>query len=113
MLLYEKYSISHINYNTGIITIEHSGDIEEDFEGLIRGFAKLTEGRKESLGMMQYRVTNAPFDFIFQIDFIEGIVIVAEDMRKIDKIVGYIKESIADINYNLLYYYKSRLAQGS
>ncbi len=108
MLFNEKYGIAHINYNTGRIIIEHSADeelsgLEDNFEGLIRGFAKLCGGERESLGMEQYRVTTSPHEFIFQLDGIDGIVITVENMRKIDEIVRYIKDSLADINYNMLY----------
>ena len=104
MLFNEKYGIAHINFSTGRIIIEHDNvEIEENFEGLIRGFAKLTGGQRESLGMMQYSVTKLPYEFIFQIDSLDGIIITIENMRKIDEIVQYIKNSLADINYNMLY----------
>lgn len=108
MLFYEKYAVSHINFSTGRILIEHSADesdpdVDRGFDGLIHGFSKLTGGRRESMGMQQYRVTKSPYDFIFQIDGRDGIVITVEDMRKIDEIVRYIKNAIADINANMLY----------
>lgn len=108
MLFNEKYAISHIDFNTGRIIVDASDDEfssspEDNFNGLIRGFARLVEGERESLGMMQYRVTNSPFDFIFQFDTVYGIVIESEDLRSMDKMVKYIKDSLSDINYNMLY----------
>ena len=104
----EKYGIIHVNYSTGRIIIEHTDDeelsgIDENFEGLIRGFSKLIGGERESLGMLQYCVAKSPYDFIFQIDGRDGIVITVENMRKIDETVRYIKNALADINYNMLY----------
>ena len=108
MLFNEKYGISHINFNAGWIIIDSSYDMYEDeenaaFHGLVRGFSKLIDDEIESLGMMQYKIRNAPFDFIFQFDNTHGIVIVAENMKHIDKLVNYIKNSLYDINYNMLY----------
>lgn len=108
MLFNEKYAISHISYNTGRIIIEYQIDEElkepeENFEGLIRAFSRLTGRERESLGMMQYRVGNLPFEFIFQLEIHDGIVIVIEDMRIIDDAIKYIKNSLYDINYNMLY----------
>ena len=109
MLFNEKYAVSHISYNTGRIIVDYSSDLEyaqDDeavFHGLIRGFSKLIGGERESMGMMQYRITNAPHDFVIQWDNMYGIVIVVENMRNIDEIVKYIKNSIYDINYNMLY----------
>ena len=108
MLFNEKYGISHISYNTGRIVIdfsesEYAEDETDNLQGLIRGFSRLTGGERESLGMMQYKITNAPYDFIIQWDTMYGIVITVEDMRKIDETVGYVKNSIQEINYNMLY----------
>ena len=108
MLFNEKYGISHISYNTGRILIDFRADedlceIEENFEGLIHAFSKLTGGERESLGMSQYRVGKSPFEFIFQLEGRDGIVLVVEDMRKIDETIKYIKNSLYDINYNMLY----------
>ena len=108
MLFNEKYGISHISYTTGRILIEHKPDeeletIEENFEGLIRGFARLAESERESLGMMQYKVSGSPYDFVFQLENSDGIVMIVEDMRRIDETVRYIKDSLADINHNMLY----------
>ena len=114
MLFNEKYGISHISYNTGRILIDFSEDeffvTEDDFfyfnehlEGLIRGFSRLIGGERESLGMMQYKISNSPYEFVLQWDTQHGIVIIVEDMRKIDEIVKYIKNSIYEINYNMLY----------
>lgn len=108
MLFNEKYGIAHISYSTGRILIEHSPDeelpgAEENFDGLLRGFSKLIGGERESLGMSQYRIAGAPFEFIFQLDSLDGIVISVENMRRIDEIVDYVKNSLANINYNMLY----------
>ena len=108
MLFNEKYGISHISYNTGRIIVdfeddEYSENETDNLQGLIRGFSRLIGGERESLGMMQYKITNSPYDFIIQWDTMYGIVITVEDMRKIDEIVGYIKNSIHEINYNMLY----------
>ena len=108
MLFNEKYGIAHVSYNTGRILIEHRSDeylngTEDNFHGLIRGFSRLIGSEREGLGMMQYRIANAPYEFIFQLDSLDGIVITVEDMRKIDTIIRYIKDSLADINYNMLY----------
>lgn len=108
MLFNEKYAISHINYNTGRIIIECADNDEycenetDNLQGLIRGFSRLIGGERESLGMMQYKIKNSPYDFIIQWDTMYGIVITVEDMRKIDEIVGYVKNSIQEINYNML-----------
>lgn len=109
MLFNEKYAVSHVSYNTGRIIVDYSNDSEygEDEEaalyGLIRGFSKLIGGERESLGMMQYKITNAPHEFVIQWENMYGIVIVVENMKQIDEIVKYIKNSIYDINYNMLY----------
>lgn len=108
MLFNEKYGISHINFSTGWISIDAADDEfsyseTDSFEGLIRGFSRLIGGERESLGMMQYRITNSPYDFVFQWDNAQGIIIVAEDIGKIDSIVKYIKNSLSEINYNMLY----------
>lgn len=108
MLFNEKYAVSHINYSTGRVCIEHSSDgelstPEENFEGLIYAFTRLTGGRRESLGMQQYGVSSSPYEFVFQLEAHDGIVIVVENMRKIDETVRYIRDSLADINYNMLY----------
>ncbi len=108
LLFNEKYGIAHVSYNSGRVLIEHTCDeelptTEDNFNALIHGFSRLTGGRRESLGMMQYRVESAPFDFIFQLDNLDGIVISVEDMRRVDETVRYIKESLSDINYNMLY----------
>lgn len=108
MLFNEKYAIAYINFSTGRIIVDSADDefsysLEDNFNGIIRGFAKLVGGERESLGMMQYRVTNLPFDFIFQCDPNLGIIIESENIRNIDKMVRYIKDSLQDINYNMLY----------
>ena len=110
MLFNEKYGISHISYNTGRIIIDYVDEDNEDYlcedaglEGLIRGFARLIGGIRESLGMMQYRITNSPYEFVIQWDTMYGIVITVENMRKLDEIVNYVKNSIQEINYNMLY----------
>ena len=108
MLFNEKYAISHVNFNTGRILIDHSTDeeltnIDENFDGLIRGFCRLTGGCREGIGMNRYIVRRAPCEFAFQIDLLDGIVITVENMRKIDETVIYIKTALADINKNMLY----------
>ena len=109
MLFNEKYAISHVSYSTGRIIIDYSIDSEyneceeEVLQGLIRGFSKLIGGERESLGMMQYKIADAPHDFIIQWENLNGIVIVVENMRKIDETVKYLKNSIQEINYNMLY----------
>ncbi len=108
MLFNEKYGISHISYSTGRIIIEYadneySEDETDSLQGLIRGFSRLIGGERESLGMLQYKITNSPYEFVIQWDSMYGIVIVVEDMRRVDEIVGYVKNAIYDINYNLLY----------
>lgn len=108
MVFYEKYAISHVNFSTGWITIdvaydEYSSGEDDCMSGLLRGFSKIIGGEIESLGMMQYRISKSPYDFIFQWDLERGIVIVVEDMRKITEIFRYIKTSLDDINMNLLY----------
>lgn len=108
MLFNEKYGISHINFSTGWISIdsaddEYSYSETDSFDGLIRGFSRLIGGERESLGMMQYKITNSPYDFVFQWDKTQGIVIVVENIAKMDTTVKYIKESLSEINYNMLY----------
>ncbi len=108
MLFNEKYGISHISYNSGRILIdcsesEFSCDDNDGFEGLIRGFSRLIGEDHESLGMMQYKIKNSPYEFVIQWDTMYGIVIIVEDMRKIDEIVKFVKNSIYEINYNMLY----------
>lgn len=105
MLFNEKYGISHISYNTGRIIIDYADDGSEtdNLQGLIRGFSRLIGGERESLGMMQYKITNSPYEFIIQWDTMNGIVITVENMRKLDEIVKYVKNSIQEINYNMLY----------
>ncbi len=105
MLFNEKYAISHINFSTGFIAIEHSGEYteEEPITGLVRGFSRLIGQDSESMGLMQYKIRNAPHDFVIQWDSEYGVVIVAEDIRQMDKIVKYVKNSLYEINYNLLY----------
>ncbi len=108
MLFNEKYGIAHVSYNTGRVMIDHTADDEissadDCFDALIYGFSRLIGGRRESLGMMQYRIDGSPYDFIFQLDSRDGIVITIEDMRRIDEIIAYIKASLADINRNSLY----------
>lgn len=105
MLFNEKYAISHINFSTGFIAIEHSGDdmSEEPLTGLVRGFSRLIGDEGESLGLMQYKIRNSPHEFVIQWDSEYGVVVVAEDIRKMDEIVKYIKNSLYEINYNMLY----------
>ena len=107
-ILNEKYAVSHISYSTGRICIDHTPDeelasLEDNFEGLIYAFSRLIGGRRESLGIQQYAVNSSPYDFVFQLEERSGIVIVIEDMRKIDEAVRYIRDSLYDINYNMLY----------
>ena len=52
---------------------------------------------------MQYKIRNSPHDFVIQWDSDYGVVIVAEDIRRIDEIAKYVKNSLYEINYNLLY----------
>lgn len=108
MLFNENFGIAHINFNTGRVIIDYSHDEFTDpqdnaFDGLLRGFSKLIGGRIESLGMMQYKIQNCPYDFIIQWDNLDGIVISVENMNKIDDTVKYIRKSLYDINYNMLY----------
>lgn len=104
MLFNEKYAISYINFNTGFIAIDCSGECGEDpMDGLIRGFSRLVGEESESLGMMQYKIRNSPHEFIIQWDSTYGVVIVAEDIRKMDETVAYVKNSLYEINYNMLY----------
>ena len=106
MLFNEKYAISHINFSTGFIAIEHDIDDitdEEPLSGLVRGFSRLIGEEIESIGLMQYKIRNSPHDFVIQWDSDYGVVIVAEDIRRIDEIAKYVKNSLYEINYNLLY----------
>ncbi len=106
MLFNEKYAISHINFSTGFIAIEHNGSeysYDEPLTGLVRGFSRLIGQESESLGTLQYKIRNSPHDFIIQWDGTYGVMIVAEDIRKMDEIVKYIKNSLYEINYNSLY----------
>ena len=110
MLFNEKYGISHISYNTGRIIIDYSNDddgyYEEEIDhmlALVKGFSKLLGDEHESMGMMQYRIRNSPYEFVIQWDNLCGIVITVENMRKLDEIVRFIKNSIYEINYNMLY----------
>ncbi len=108
MLFNEKFGISHINYNSGRICIDYSADEqlsspEDNLWGLIEGFSRLCGGIRESTGYASYSVSNSPYEILFSLTNNEGIVITVEDMRKIDDIVKYVKDSIADINYNMLY----------
>ncbi|MDE7390284.1 MAG: hypothetical protein K2M82_05015 [Lachnospiraceae bacterium] len=108
MLFNEKYAISHVNFNTGWIVIDYDGYIPPEWEedeyyglnALIRSFAKFMDGEIISLGMMQYKIDNSPFDFVFQWDNEVGIVIVVEDLNKIGQMFNYIKETLAEINVN-------------
>lgn len=111
MLFNEKYGISHVNFSTGWILIDVNDDElssyeKESFDGLLRGFSKLIGGEIESLGMGQYKTENSPYDFIFQWDSNFGIVIVAENINRIDETVKYIKNSLEEINCNMLYEYR-------
>ncbi len=108
MLFNEKYGITHINYNTGWILVdcaddEYSEDETFGLDGIIRGFSRLIGGERESLGMMQYRIDKSPYEFVLHYDTTHGIVIIVEDMRRLDETVKYIKNSIQEINYNMLY----------
>lgn len=108
MLFNEKYGISHIDYNTGRILVDCADEEYSVYEtggldGIIRGFSRLIGGERESIGMMQYKIAKSPYDFVFHFDTAYGIVITVEDMRKLDETVRYIKNSIHEINYNLLY----------
>lgn len=108
MLFNEKYAISHVSFNTGRILIEHSTDeelqnIDDNFDGLIRAFCRLTGGCREGIGMNRYIVRSAPCEFALQLDSSDGIVITVENMHRIDETVRYIKNALADINKNMLY----------
>ncbi len=106
MLFNERYAISHINFNTGFIAIDHSDDeymTDDPITGLVRGFSRLIGQEYESLGLMQYKIRNSPFEFVIQWDREYGVVIVAENIRKMDEIVKYVKNSLYEINYNMLY----------
>ena len=106
MLFNEKYAISHINFNTGFIAIDYSDSgliDEEPIVGLVRGFSRLIGEESESLGLMQYKIKNSPHEFIIQWDSSYGVIIVAEDIRKMDEIVKYVRNSLYEINYNMLY----------
>ena len=108
MILNEKYGISYINYNTGIIYIEYTCDeylnsIDENFQGLIQGFSKLCNGHRESLEYYSYTISNLPYDISFTMTNSGQILMFIENMRKIDEAVKYIKNSLIEINYNMLY----------
>ncbi len=109
MILNEKYGISHISFSTGRISVEcdEAGEtIDECFNGLLSGFSRLTGGNTADVGMGQYTVEKLPYDIVFQLDGADSIVIVAEDMRHIDEIVRYVRESLCEINANMLYEYR-------
>ncbi len=106
MILNEKYAVSHINYSTGRICVESDGEddsMEDSLFALLRGFARLVGGEVVDMGMRQYAVEKSPYDFVFQIDSMDGIVITVEDMTHIDEIVRYVRESLCEINVNMLY----------
>ncbi len=106
MLFNERYAISYINFNTGFIAIDHNEEEyieEEPITGLVRGFSRLIGEESESLGLMQYKIRNSPHEFVIQWDSSYGVVIVAEDIRRMDEIVKYVKNSLYEINYNMLY----------
>lgn len=108
MLFNEKFAIVHINFSTGWITIDAAEDRftnpdTDSFSQLIYAFSRLTGGEVESLGMMQYRISKAPHDFVFQCGSGSEVAIVVENINKIDAAVKYIREALAEINANMLW----------
>lgn len=107
MLFNEKFAIGHINFSTGWITVDTSADQftdpEDDcFSQFIYSFSRLIGGEVESLGMMQYKISGSPYDFVIQSGSGSEIIIVAEDVNKMDSTVKYIREALAEINLNML-----------
>ncbi len=109
MILNEKYGISHISFSTGRISVEcdEAGEtIDECFKGLLSGISRITVRNTADESMRQNTEQMLPYDIVFQLDGADSIVIVAEDMRHIDEIVRYVRESLCEINANMLYEYR-------
>ena len=108
MLFNEKFAIGHINFSTGWITIDAAEDRftnpdTDSFSQLLDAFSRLIGGKVESLGMMQYRISKSPHDFVFQCGSDSEIAIVVENINEIDAVVKYIIEVLAEINANMLW----------
>lgn len=108
MLFNEKFAIGHINFNNGWITVDVNSDEYSDTENdclsqLVRSYSRLLNSHEESIGMMQYKINGSPYDFVIQYGGLSELVIVVENMNQLDDTVKYIRQSLAEINQNMLW----------
>jgi len=89
-----SYQIYHVSDTDGWISIvgEDSFFDCDAFVKMVKQIADSVHGKIVNVGEMQYRVTNVPFDLIFQWDDCFGIVVIPPSPQLVPLVIDYLTQ---------------------
>lgn len=87
-----KYRIWRTDDSTGWIYISADGSFQEPdaFVALVKAIASSVEGEISSVGDLQYRIQNLPFDLVFQWDDLFGMVVINGDITQKNEVLRFL-----------------------
>lgn len=89
-----EYRISNINDSDGWIFISATDSFDEPtaFVEMVKKIAESVNGKISSVGNTQYRITNIPYDLIFQWDDLFGIVVINGNIADKHNVLSFLKK---------------------
>ena len=89
-----KYRITHIDDSNGWIFISAENSFVEStlFVELLESIATCVGGKIFSVGEIQYKISNMPYDLTFQWDDLFGIVVLNENKEATTDILNFFKD---------------------
>lgn len=90
------YKISHVNEKDRWIFISLNEDYKEPdaFIGLVKDIAEQSNGKIIDVGYCKYKISNQPYDMVFQWDDLFGIVIEYKNTNDKMNVLNYIQDQI-------------------
>lgn len=89
-----KYKIKHISDSDGWIFISATNSFEEPdaFVEMVKMIADGVKGKITSVGDTQYRISNVPYDLVFQWDDLFGIVMINENPENKHSVLAFLEK---------------------
>lgn len=88
-----EYQIININDIDGwiFISADDSFETPDAFVSLVKAISSSVGGEISPAGWMQYKISNLPFDLVFQWDDLFGIVIINNNQLLKDDVLCFLK----------------------
>ncbi len=88
-----NYQIISISDTDGWIFISADDSLEnpDAFVSLVKAVKESVNGEISSVGWMRYKISNIPFDLVFQWDDLFGIVIINNNQTEKEDVLHFLK----------------------